>query len=80
MDSQQAATVSVGQKGRVRLCQRFAGNGGNQVDIQQRVIEMGKNKWPVTMTRGRLIKASKCEVGRGKRRVSRDAKPGPGVS
>lgn len=45
MDSQQAAAVSISQKGRIRPCQRFAGNGGNEQDVSFRVIEMGKSKW-----------------------------------
>jgi hypothetical protein len=33
MDSQHPAAVGVGQKGRVRLRQRFAGNRGNEQNI-----------------------------------------------
>ena len=69
--------VGVGQKCRVGPRQRFTGNGGNQVDIQQCVIEMGESKWSFAMTRGRLIKASTCGVDRGKQRVSRDALADP---
>jgi hypothetical protein len=33
MDSEHPAAVGVSQKGRVRLCQRFAGNGGNEQNV-----------------------------------------------